>query len=556
MSTPLPPPVAAYLDLIENGPNPSCREQHALCAYIRRIFDTEDLEFRADLYVRYSGLVKYFHYSRLMPWEEFLTALWDCTYTSAGLPRWKTVFCMLGRGAGKDGFIAFDAFASVSPYNPVQYYDVDICANDESQSMRPVKDIVRVLRDPQQKKKLAKFYYHTKEQVQGVKNLGTVTGWSNSPENRDGLRSGKVIFDEVHAYQNYDNISVFTTGQGKTGDPRRGIFTSNGYVNDGPLDDYLARGMRILFEGENDRGFLPFICRLDSADEVHDEQCWHKANPSLAYFPNLLQEIQDEYTDWLDHPEQNSDFMTKRMGIRTGFKEISVTDYEKVLETRQELPDLTGWSCVVGLDYAEVNDWVSVVFHFKRGSDRFDLHHSWLCLKSRTLHLIKAPWRDWAGQGHITVVDDVSIDPALPATYIQEMGRRYNIRMLSMDHYRWPLMADALTRIGFDAKDKTRVRLVRPSDIMQIEPVIQECFDRRYLHWGDCPPLRWATNNTKRIRSGKRQGTDTGNFYYGKIEAKSRKTDPFMAFVAAMCAEGALGSGAPVRPPMAAVRVS
>ena len=50
-------------------------------------------------------------------------------------------------------------------------------------------------------------------------------------------------------------------------------------------------------------------------------------------------------------------------------------------------------------------------------------------------------------------------------------------------------------------------------------------------------------NNTKRVRSGRATGTDTGNYYYAKIEAKSRKTDPFMALVASMVIEPALGSG-------------
>lgn len=68
------------------------------------------------------------------------------------------------------------------------------------------------------------------------------------------MRSGKVIFNEVHQYENYDNIKVFTTGQGKVAQPRRGYFTSNGDISDGPLDDYLARGRRILFEGEADNG--------------------------------------------------------------------------------------------------------------------------------------------------------------------------------------------------------------------------------------------------------------------------------------------------------------
>ena len=51
------------------------------------------------------------------------------------------------------------------------------------------------------------------------------------------------------------------------------------------------------------------------------------------------------------------------------------------------------------------------------------------------------------------------------------------------------------------------------------------------------------TNNAKKVRSGKKDGTDTGNYYYAKIEAKSRKTDPFIALVAAMTIEDVLGDG-------------
>lgn len=102
-------------------------------------------------------------------------------------------------------------------------------------------------------------------------------------------------------------------------------------------------------------------------------------------------------------------------------------------------------------------------------------------------------------------------------------------------------MREALEKIGFDPKERKNVRLIRPSDIMKIQPsVIASCFVKHLFSWGDCPPLRWATNNTKLVRSGKAEGTDTGNFYYAKIEGKSRKTDPFMALVASMAIEDSI----------------
>ena len=556
MSCEIPAEVLRYLESVEADRPRACEEQHALAAYVRRVFAQEDIYVDREQLGHYLGLVKYFPYGRLFPWEEFLLTLWDCTYKADGTPRWKTLLCMVGRGAGKDGFIAFDSACSISPYNPVGHYNVDICANNEEQAVTPVKDLAEVLETPKWEAKLRRHYYHTKELIQGRKNKGVMKGRTNNPKGRDGMRSGKVVFNEVHAFENYANIKVFITGQGKVAQPRVGIFTSNGEVNDGPLDDYLARGRRILFEGEEDHGFLPFICCLKNRDQVHDPENWYMANPSLAFLPHLRQEIEDEYREWLEHPEQNGDFLTKRMGLRAGFQEISVTDYERVKATNRALPDLRGWSCVVGLDYAELSDWAGINLHFRRGAERYDINHAWICAQSKTLPRVKAPWKAWAERQIVTVVEDVSISPELLADYIQRMALLYNVRGLAMDHYRWTLVSEAMKRIGFDAVDKSRVKLVRPSDIMQIEPVIQECFDRNLFCWGDNPCLRWAVNNTKRVRSSRKMGVDTGNFIYAKIEAKSRKNDPFMALAASMTLEPLLGTGMAVEiPPVGAIRL-
>lgn len=550
MTCKMPPEVLDYIELVENGPYRACPEQHALCAYIRKCFETEAIHVDTRQLANYLKLEKYFPF-KLYPWEKFLTALWDCTYwDDSGLPRWDTVFCMIGRGAGKDGYLSFDSMCSVSPYcESSPRYDVDICANLEEQATRPLKDLVEVLETPGQLDKLKKHFYHTKEVVQGLKNRGSVRGRTNNPKSRDGMRTGKAIFNEVHQYESYDNITVFRTGQGKVPHPRTGYFTSNGKISDGPLDDFLAQGRRILFEGEADRGFLPFICCLHDKEQVHDPENWYMANPSLQYSESLLHETEKEYHDWLEYPERNPDFLTKRMGLRVQSAEIAVTDYDKVLATNRELPSLYGMACTVGLDYADIADWAAVNLHFRRGDQRFDINHAWVCAQSKTLTRVKAPWRDWAAKGDITVVDDVSIHPDLLAGFIQAAATKYVIKGLAMDHYRWTLVSESLKKIGFDPKDRKNVKLVRPSDIMQVEPVIQDCFDRELFTWGNVPHLRWAVNNTKRVRASRSIGVDTGNFIYAKIEAKSRKTDPFMALVASMVIEPLLGSGIPPSAP-------
>jgi phage terminase large subunit-like protein len=231
--------------------------------------------------------------------------------------------------------------------------------------------------------------------------------------------------------------------------------------------------------------------------------------------------------------------MSKRMNLPESSKESAVADWDSIAATNQEIPDLRGWSCSVGVDYSKTTDWMSVNLHFKDGDQRYDINKAWMCSASRDIPRIKAPWREWIKTDHLEYVDDVEIHPSVVANYIQEMGKIYNINMVAIDSYRYSLLSDALSKVGF-SKDHKNLMLVKQADIIKVVPVIDHCFLNRYFHWGNNPVLRWATNNTKTIRYGKNEGADKGSFVYAKIEGQSRKTDPFMALVASMVAESSV----------------
>ncbi len=537
--------IQEWIDIVEKGTYATCKEQKALVKRVRWCFEHEAIYVDEEQLEKYLGLAKYFPFDEVFPWQKFVIALHDCTYwKDTGMPRWPDLFCMIGRGAGKDGTIALESICLMSPYNGIQEYDVDICANNEDQAMRPVQDVINAFEEPAAIKKLKKFFYWTKEVVKCTKTKSVMRGRTNSPKGKDGLRSGIVVFNEIHQYEDYKNIDVFTTGLGKKKHPRRSYYTTNGNVREGPLDDLLETSEGILFGDDPDNGLLPFICRLDSKDEVDDESNWPKANPSLPYLPHLLEEIRKEYREWKKNPRRLPAFMTKRMNIPENAEETPVTDWENIKATNIALPDLERWSCTCGIDFSKITDWASVNLHFRDGDLRYDISHSWLCLKSRDIPRMKCPWREWAKEGRLTLVDDVEIHPSLLTEYIQQAKRKYAIKMLAIDDFRFALLSKYLQEIGFDTKVNKNLKMVRPSDIMKVATVIDSCFANQWFRWGDAPELRWATNNTKMIRSGRKPGkeddADMGNYVYGKIEGKSRKTDPFMALVASMVVEDVL----------------
>ena len=532
------PEIYNWINIVEAGVYATCEDQKRLIKHIRHCFQTEEIHVDQEQLTKYMKICERYVPFSTFEWQQFILALHDCTYWDAdGMPRWPDLFCMIGRGGGKDGTIAIESFCLTSPYNGIREYDVDICANNEEQALRPVEDLVGFFEEPKNLKKIKKHYYWTKEKVIGIKTRSKIRGRTNSPKGKDGLRSGIVILNEIHQYQNYDNINVFTTGLGKKKHPRRSYYTTNGDVRDGPLDDLLKDAEEILYHDTDDNGMLPFICRLDNKDEVHDETNWPKANPSLPYLPNLQQEIRKEYKEWKQNPNRLPAFMSKRMNLPDAAKEAAVADWEKIAATNKEMPNLKGWSCTAGIDYARTTDWVSVNLHFKKDDQRYDINKSWICSASKDLPRIKAPWREWIKKPEmLEYVDDIEIHPSIPANYIYEMGKRYNIEAVAIDSYRYSLLSDALSKVGF-SKEQKNLHLVKQTDVIRVVPIIDHCFLNEYFTWGDHPVLRWATNNTKTIRYGRDVGADKGSFVYAKIEAKSRKTDPFMALVASMVCE-------------------
>lgn len=515
---------------------PASVEMLKLVDYVNDIFKNPDVTIDNEKTAKAIQLMeKYFSY-RLFPWERFDVAMMFARYKSDKTLVFTEHFMEIGRGNGKNGFISPVAWYLTTKYHGVPGYNVDIIANSEDQAKTSFDDVYNMLEQTQAKSH--KWFTWNKTEIVNKNTNSYIRYNTSNPKTKDGKRSGCLIADEIHAYENSAALRTFESGFGKRPDSRTFTITTNGYVRDGVLDKKLKIAEDVL-DGKIKARMLPMIFKIDDESEADNPANWVKANPSLPYLPNLKIEMENENTMRRIDQDVNLEFMTKRMNLPKSDMEIAVTEWDNIAATNRPLPDVTGWACTVGIDFAKINDWAAVDFHFKRGHDRFDINHAFMCSQSADLKRIRAPWREWANAGLLTVVDDVEIGPDRIVEYIAEtmQQHRLNVKGIAVDSFRYALLNNALSKIGFSAKEYKNVKLVRPSDIMKTQVVINSCFNNQYFTWGDNPPLRWAVNNTKLVRSGRTTGTDTGNFYYAKIEAKSRKTDPFMALVAAMTIE-------------------
>ena len=536
MKSKMPPEIRNYIDLVERGPHPVCVEQKQVAAMVRRAFRTEDIYCDVNQLARYMELQKHFPFN-LFDWEKFIFALHCCTYKGgSGEPRYPDLFLYVGRGAGKNGYLSFEDFCLLTVVNNIGGYNIEICATSEDQAKTTFNEIREDVLEANPKY-MSRYFVWTKEVIEHRKTRSKLRYRTNNAKSKDGLRSGKVDFDEYHQYENYDNVNVFTGGLGKKMHPRRCYATTDGFIRGGPLDDMKARAKGILEGEQPDNGLLPFICRLDDEKEVENPQMWAKANPSLPFRPELKTQMLREWADCRENPSLLSAFMTKRMNIPIGNRDMEVTGWDNIKAACRPLPDLSGKTCVAGIDYARSNDFVAVGLLFREGETRHWITHTFVCTQSSDLRRIKAPLEDWAAAGLLTFVDDVEIDPCIVTAWLLEKAESHHIAAIGIDQFRYSLLSSALEKIGFAAKSpKKNIKLIRPSNQQLAEPVINSMFVNRLITWGDNPLMSWYVNNSKKTVSMH------GNFSYEKIEPKSRKTDGFMAFVAAMCLEAELSA--------------
>ena len=521
--------VRAYTDQVLHGSLPVCKEQVAAVNFLRRVLKEEDVHFDDEQFTRYMGLVRYFSF-RLFLWEKYIFAIHNCLYKADGTLRFPEIDVLLGRGAGKNGYISFESFALTTPVNGIKNYNIDIFATSEDQAKTSPNEI----RDNLEACNLSNRFIWNKEEIINKATKSCIKFRTSSAKTKDGLQSGMVVFDEYHAYENTKLITVAKTGLGKRPFPRVGIFTSDGNVRGGPLDELKESAAEILFKDAPDLGAFPFICKLDDPEEVKNPENFYKANPSLQFFPALREEIMREYAAYIRNPLGNPDFMTKRMNLPPTVTVNDVTSWDNILATNRKMPNLEGKPCVAGIDYAKTSDMVSAGLLFYENETYYWITQSWVCSRSPALENVRAPLDQWRAAGLLRYVDDVEISPDIPVQWIVEQAQKFKVTKIGMDNFRITLFRKALIDAGFDVTDKNRVMLCKRVTQMRYAPVIQSAFANHRIVWGDNPLMRWFTNNT--FADIDKQG----NITFGKKDAKYRMTDGFMALTAAFGASAEL----------------
>lgn len=442
---------------------------------------------------------------------------------------------MVGRGAGKNGSISALSAFFISPLNGVPGYNGSIVANSEEQAKTSINEIYNVVNSNDT---LGETFRANKSQIEVTNTHSVVTYQTSNGKTKDGLRDGFDVFDEIHMYPDDSGVQVYESGLGKVPESRQFEVGSDGYVRDGYLDKKKDIAMQVMNGELPPDTMFPFLCKLDSEDEVDDMDMWEKANPMLSkpltsYGETLFRKIKKQYLKMQSEPSMKEEFLTKRMDLPLKDPEKSVAPYDQIKATNQLIPldELIGHEAIGSVDFASIRDFTAVGLTIKLGGKQYFISHQFArkgfvdryygysaSPADRPTNV--PPIGQWEKQGLITILNESTIDPQKVVDWFVEQREKYLIKKVVLDNFRADLLRKFFEDAGFEV-----VVIRNPTAIDGLlAPRIENGFASGLYVWGDDPLLRWNTQNVMVTIDSR------GNKKYGKKEEIRRKTDGFKAF--------------------------
>lgn len=332
----------------------------------------------------------------------------------------------------------------------------------------------------------------------------------------DGLNPQCGLIDEYHAHPTDEILEVINTGMVARRQPLLFIITTAGNNFGGPCYRVEYPLVEKILNPALDFDVVDYFCMVNELDrddegtlldDVKNEECWIKANPIAAAYPEGLANIRSKLASALESPEKMESFLTKNMDLWVNQSAMSYIDMAKWKERGAitELPvDPYGYDVYVGVDLSRRIDLTAAALVMPLddgGTTKYLVRaHGFIPEETIAAHekTDKIPYRAWARAGYLTITPGDVVDYRFISTWIREQVDTLgvNLREVCYDPYNATHFAQELDAQGImtvEVRQGMRT-LSEPTKAFR-----EEAYRDNILHEPN-PLLDWAISNavTKR----------------------------------------------------------
>ncbi len=278
---------------------------------------------------------------------------------------------------------------------------------------------------------------------------------SSEAFSKHGLNVHGVIFDELHAQPNRELYDVMTKGSGDARmQPLFFLITTAGTDRNSICYEVHQKADDILRGKKFDPTFYPVIYGIKDEDNWSLEENWYKANPSLGHtIP--IEKVRDAFNSAKENPAEENIFRQLRLNqwVKQSVRWMPMDIWEKC-SFAVDIDKLRGRECYGGLDLSSSNDITAFVLIFPptADDDKYDvLPFFWIPEENLKLRVRRdhVPYDVWAKQGFLKTTEGNVIHYGFIEKFIEELGKKYNIKQIAFDRWGAVQMVQNLEGLGF-----------------------------------------------------------------------------------------------------------
>lgn len=488
-------------------------------------YDTENANFKMDFMENCVKLTKSPYYGKpmkLMLWQKALIeTIYSWKMSSDGTDRFRRVLLLIARKNTKSETCSGLGLTELITGQDGE--DIVCSSNDDSQAniLYEAINTMRLMIDPKQKDT-----WKNQQWIKCLLNGSKVFKLSDRTRNKEGRNIDFAIVDECHEMK--DNVIVKSIEQSQSlkPNPKLILITTEGFVNDGFLDEELKRARRVL-NGEDDsisaERYLPWLYTQDSEQEIwSDERTWEKSNPTIGIVKRW--DYLREQVDAARRSKADRMFtLSKDFNFKVSNSEAWLMRETLLYSRVFNLHDFKNSICLGAVDLSETTDMTAAKILLMKPGDKTKYIHQMYWIPESKLDNADdaeagAKYAEWARAGLLRICEGNEIDLSQVADWFAELYKQYKIRLF-MCGYDQRFAKEFLKRMdeyGFDCEMILQNRFVLSSPMRLVEADLKD----ELINYNDNPIDRWCLENTSV------QIWDTGHIYPVKIKGQAaRKID-------------------------------
>lgn len=302
---------------------------------------------------------------------------------------------------------------------------------------------------------------------------------SKNIENIEGSNPQFVLNDELHKQVKMEQYDNFKSAMSSRPEPIMFNISTAGKGSSSVGMRVYMEAKAVLKNDDDDSNFV-MIWEPNKNYDWTDRKVWAMVNPNIGVSVTIEQ-MEPAFTKAKRSAHAKAEFLTKHLNVFVNGADnfFERDQIEHVLVTAEELGDLTGETCYLGLDLSKTTDLTCVSMNFPTWNEDGES-----ILKVKQMYFIPSedidlreqednvPYQDMCEKGYVQLCDGKFIDQGQVMEFIKECMELYDVQLLNYDPAMSQKLIEQIENLGLECNAVSQYPNVMNAPIDDAERLI------------------------------------------------------------------------------------